>query len=127
MPDWKTGFSGFGGFEDIFSSFGDIFEDFFGFGTRGRTRSRAQRGSDLRYDLTLSFMHAAFGTETEIDVSKLETCSECGGNGCEPGHQPESCRQCGGAGQISRTQGFFTVRTSCPVCAATAGSLCGHA
>ena len=24
-----TGFSGFGGFEDIFSSFGDIFEDFF--------------------------------------------------------------------------------------------------
>ena len=28
-----TGFSGFGGFEDIFSSFGDIFEDFFGFGT----------------------------------------------------------------------------------------------
>lgn len=112
----RTGFSGFGGFEDIFSSFGDIFEDFFGFGTRGRTRSRAQRGSDLRYDLTLSFMHAAFGTETEIDVSKLETCPECGGNGCEPGHQPESCRQCGGAGQISRTQGFFTVRTSCPVC-----------
>jgi len=112
----RTGFSGFGGFEDIFSSFGDIFEDFFGFGTRGRSRSRAQRGSDLRYDLTLSFMHAAFGTETEIDVSKLETCSECGGNGCEQGHQPESCRQCGGSGQISRTQGFFTVRTSCPVC-----------
>ncbi|MGE5256112.1 MAG: molecular chaperone DnaJ [Hyphomicrobiales bacterium] len=112
----RTGFSGFGGFEDIFSSFGDIFEDFFGFGTRGRARSRTQRGSDLRYDLTLSFMDAAFGTETEIDVSKLETCSECGGNGCEPGHQPETCRQCGGSGQISRTQGFFTVRTSCPVC-----------
>jgi len=112
----RTGFSGFGGFEDIFSSFGDIFEDFFGFGTRGRARSRAQRGSDLRYDLTLSFMHAAFGTETEIDVSKLEICSECGGNGCEPGHQPEGCRQCGGSGQISRTQGFFTVRTTCPVC-----------
>jgi molecular chaperone DnaJ len=112
----RTGFSGFGGFEDIFSSFGDIFEDFFGFRTRGRTRSRAQRGSDLRYDLTLSFLDAAFGTETEIDVSKLETCSECGGNGCEKGHQPETCRQCGGSGQISRTQGFFTVRTTCPVC-----------
>ena len=26
-----TGFTGFRGFEDIFTSFGDIFEDFFGF------------------------------------------------------------------------------------------------
>jgi molecular chaperone DnaJ len=111
-----TGFSGFGGFEDIFSSFGDIFEDFFSFGSRGRSRSRVQRGADLRYDLTLSFMDAAFGTETEIEVSKLETCPDCGGNGCEPEHRPESCRQCGGSGQITRSQGFFTVRTSCPVC-----------
>ncbi|MCP4369483.1 MAG: DnaJ domain-containing protein, partial [Deltaproteobacteria bacterium] len=55
-----SGFSGFRGFEDIFSSFGDIFEDFFGFGSPGRSRSRAQRGSDLRYDMTLSFMEAAF-------------------------------------------------------------------
>ncbi len=33
----KTGFSGFSGFEDIFSSFGDMFEDFFGFGTGRRS------------------------------------------------------------------------------------------
>lgn len=112
-----SGFSGFGGFEDIFSSFGDIFEDFFGFGGGGRhSRSRAQRGADLRYDMNLSFMEAAFGTETQINVEKMETCSECGGNGCEPGTQPETCQQCGGTGQISRSQGFFTVRTSCPRC-----------
>jgi molecular chaperone DnaJ len=111
-----TGFSGFGGFEDIFSNFGDIFEDFFGFGTRSRSRSRGQRGADLRYDFTLSFMDAAFGTETEIDIEKLEACSGCSGNGCEPGSHPENCRTCGGSGQISRTQGFFTVRTTCPAC-----------
>ena len=111
-----SGFSGFGGFEDIFSSFGDIFEDFFGFGTRRRSRSRAQRGADLRYDLTLSFMDAAFGTETEITVEKMAICPECNGNRCEAGTSPETCRQCGGAGQVSRNQGFFTVRTTCPVC-----------
>ena len=111
-----SGFSGFGGFEDIFSSFGDIFEDFFGFGTRRRSRTRAQRGADLRYDLTLSFMDAAFGTETEIKVEKREVCPECDGSRCEPGTSPETCRQCGGVGQISRNQGFFTVRTTCPVC-----------
>jgi molecular chaperone DnaJ len=70
-----SGFSGFGGFEDIFSSFGDIFEDFFGFGGGRRSRSRANRGSDLRYDMQLSFMEAAFGTEKEIDVEKAEACS----------------------------------------------------
>ncbi len=111
-----SGFSGFGGFEDIFSSFGDIFEDFFGFRTSGRSQSRALRGSDLRYDMTLDFMQAAFGTETKIDIRKLETCSTCSGNGCEPGTQPEFCSQCNGSGQVSRSQGFFTVRTTCPTC-----------
>ena len=111
-----SGFSGFGGFEDIFSSFGDIFEDFFGFSGRRRSGSRAQRGSDLRYDLTLGFMEAAFGIETEINIEKMETCPTCNGARCEPGTGPESCRQCGGMGQITRNQGFFTVRSTCPVC-----------
>ena len=110
------GFSGFSGFEDIFSSFGDIFEDFFGFGSSRRSRSRTQRGADLRYDLQLSFMDAAFGAETEIHLEKLDVCSQCQGDGCEAGTQPEACSYCGGSGQVSRSQGFFTVRTTCPHC-----------
>lgn len=111
-----SGFSGFGGFEDIFSSFGDIFEDFFGFGGRRRSTTRAQRGADLRYDLTLGFMEAVFGTETEINIEKMEICPACNGDRCEPGTSPETCRQCGGMGQVTRNQGFFTVRSTCPVC-----------
>ena len=121
-----SGFSGFGGFEDIFSSFGSIFEDFFGFGGGGggrRSRSQAQRGADLRYDMTLDFMAAAFGTETEIELEKMETCAECGGSRCAPGAQPETCQQCQGAGQVSRSQGFFTVRTACPRCRGTGQSI----
>ncbi|MGD8962212.1 MAG: molecular chaperone DnaJ [Desulfobacterales bacterium] len=112
----NTGFSGFGGFEDIFSSFGDIFEDFFGFTSRRRSRSRAMPGADLRYDLGLAFMEAVFGIETEIEIEKRETCPDCGGNGCEKNTEPESCRHCNGTGQVSRSQGFFTVRTTCPTC-----------
>lgn len=111
-----TGFSGFRGFEDIFSSFGDIFDDFFAFGTGRRSRTAARRGADLRYDLTISFMDAAFGVETEIEIEKLENCSTCEATGCEPGTYPEGCRQCGGTGQISRSQGFFSIRTTCPHC-----------
>ncbi len=109
-----SGFSGFSGFEDIFSSFGDIFEDLFGFGS-GR-RSRTQRGADLRYDLSLSFMEAAFGTETDIDIEKMDGCSDCGGSGSEPGSHPETCPSCRGMGQVTRSQGFFTVRSTCPHC-----------
>ncbi len=109
-----TGFSGFGGFEDIFSSFGGIFEDLFGFGSGHRGRGR--RGSDLRYDLTLSFMEAAFGKETEIELTKMVACPRCQGNGCEPDTQPETCPRCNGSGQVSQTQGFFTIRTNCPAC-----------
>ncbi len=112
----NTGFHGFGGFEDIFSSFGDIFEDFFGFTSRRRSRSRAMPGADLRYDISLDFMDAVLGIETEIEIEKREVCTECNGNGCEQGTEPESCRHCNGTGQVSRSQGFFTVRTTCPTC-----------
>ena len=111
-----SGFSGFGGFEDIFSSFGDIFEDFFGFSSRRRPRSRGHRGADLRYDLSLSFMDAAFGVESTIDLDKNETCTTCEGRGAEPGTHAEACPQCGGSGQVGRSQGFFTIRTACPQC-----------
>ncbi len=111
-----TGFSGFRGFDDIFTSFGDIFDEFFGFGSGRRSRTGGRRGADLRYDLSVSFMDAAFGVETEIEIDKLESCSSCEATGCEPGTSPENCRYCGGTGQIARTQGFFSIRTTCPQC-----------
>lgn len=124
-----AGFSGFGGFEDIFSSFGSIFEDFFGFGGSGRGRARVHRGSDLRYDLNIGFMEAAFGTETEIELKRNEQCPVCGGSRCEEGTYPENCSHCGGSGQITQSQGFFTVRTTCPACRGSGQSIphpCGH-
>lgn len=109
-----AGHTGPSGFEDIFSSFGDIFEDFFGFG--GGRSGRSRRGSDLRYDLTIDFMEAAFGTEKTISIPKLETCGSCEGTGCAHGTQPETCSQCRGTGQFIQSQGFFKVKTSCPYC-----------
>jgi molecular chaperone DnaJ len=111
-----SGFSGFGGFEDIFSSFGDIFEDFFGFSSRQRSRSHSQRGADLRYDMRINFMEAAFGADKTVELEKYETCPHCEGNRAEPGTQPETCPQCHGSGQVGRSQGFFTIRTTCPRC-----------
>ncbi len=111
-----TGFTGFRGFEDIFSAFGDIFEDFFGFGTSFKQRGRARPGADLRYDLKISFYDAAFGKETEIEIPKTITCEFCNGTGAKPGTYPTSCPLCRGTGQVTRSQGFFTISTTCNQC-----------
>jgi molecular chaperone DnaJ len=110
-----TGFQGFRGFDDVFSSFGDIFGDFFGGGTR--PRRRASRGADLEYNLTIGFLDAAFGVEKAIDLPVAETCHECHGSGVEPGFQKEVCRTCRGRGQVVRSKGFISIATTCPECA----------
>jgi molecular chaperone DnaJ len=112
-----TGFTGFGGFEDIFSTFGDIFEDFFGFGTRRRgSRTTARPGADLLYDLRLSFEEAVFGTEKEIEIPTSASCESCGGTGREPGTEEDICPICRGQGQILQSQGFFRISTTCHRC-----------
>jgi molecular chaperone DnaJ len=113
----STGFRGFSGFDDIFSHFSDIFEDVFGFSSgRGRSHSFVRTGADLRYDLKISFLDAAFGLTTTIELKKLATCHECQGTGAAPGTSPETCRTCQGRGQVIQSSGFFTISSTCPQC-----------
>jgi molecular chaperone DnaJ len=110
--------AGPGGFDPtIFSDFGDILGDFFGLGDLfGRRRGGPRRGIDLRYDLELGFEEAAFGTQTQIQVPRLEACGTCQGSGAAPGTRPETCATCGGSGQVSFQQGFFSVARTCHRC-----------
>lgn len=114
-----------GGFDaTVFQDFGDIFGDLFGFGDifgggGSRRRSRAQRGADLREDLTLEFEEAVFGTETKVTVRRNETCEECHGSGAAAGKSPVTCRSCNGQGQVRYQQGFFSIARTCPTCQGT--------
>jgi molecular chaperone DnaJ len=112
-----------GGFDPtIFADFGDIFgglRDIFGFGDffgGGGRRGGPQHGSDLRYDLEISFDESAKGMETSIQIPRQETCETCRGSGAAPGTSPTVCPQCGGRGQIRYQQGFFTVAQTCRQC-----------
>jgi molecular chaperone DnaJ len=115
----QGGFGGFGGFNG--SDFSDIFEDFFGdFGGGGRRsnrRSSSNRGSDLRYDLSITLEEAYAGKKQNIQFSTSEKCNTCKGNGSKPGHSPDRCTYCGGNGRVRTNQGFFTVQQTCPQCA----------
>ncbi|MDA9615577.1 molecular chaperone DnaJ [Candidatus Pelagibacter sp.] len=110
------GFGGFGG-----ADFSDIFEDFFGdFGGSGRSRGRrntSNRGSDLRYDLSITLEEAYEGKKQDIKFSTTEKCNTCKGNGSKPGHSADRCTVCGGNGKVRSNQGFFTVQQTCPQCA----------
>ncbi len=118
------GVGGFGGgdpFSDLFSGIGglgNIFDDFFGGGTRrsSRTAKRASRGHDLRAEVTATFEECATGTEKEMEVAREVRCIKCGGNGAEPGTSPISCPACHGTGMQQRSQGFFSISTTCRSC-----------
>lgn len=95
---------GFGGFDfGDFGGFGDIFEAFFG-GTSTATRQAPKRGTDLRFNMTISFEEAALGCEKEIEIARMEICSTCHGTGSKPGSQPSRCPSCDGTGQIRRVE-----------------------
>ncbi|HEY2325146.1 MAG TPA: DnaJ domain-containing protein, partial [Thermoanaerobaculia bacterium] len=85
-----AGTSGMGGFDpNQFADFGDILGDLFGFGdffgTSHRRTTRAARGNDLRYDLTLEFEEAVFGKDITLTIPRVVTCAVCSGNGAKPG------------------------------------------
>ena len=82
-----------------------------------RTRKSNYRGSDLRYDLTISLEEAYSGKKQDIKFATSEKCNTCSGKGSKPGSEPESCSMCKGHGQVRSSQGFFTVQQTCPQCA----------
>jgi molecular chaperone DnaJ len=119
----QGGFSSAGGadFDDIFgeSIFGDIFESFFGGSPGGRTRggrSRAQRGSDIAYQVSITLEEAVDGVERNIEVPRSETCPKCDGSGAAPGTSPITCPSCSGSGQMYIRQGFLTISRTCDRC-----------
>lgn len=104
------GFNGGADFNDIF---GDIFGDMFG---GGRRQSRASRGADLQYNLSLTLEEAVRGVEKEIRIPTLTECDTCHGSGAKEGTSPVTCSTCSGSGYVQMRQGFFAVQQPCPTC-----------
>ena len=108
----------FDGF-DVFGGFGDIFDSFFGEGSR-RRGPQQRVGADLQHRVVLSFEESVFGAEHEVELTRLEKCGVCSGAGNEPGTVLETCTTCKGNGQVRRAQrsvfGQFTQVIACTTC-----------
>lgn len=120
-----AGVRGMGGAPDFTTvdfDFGDILGEIFGFGGMGRSSRRARnsprRGRDLEYYLDLTFEEAIFGVTKEVEITRDEVCSTCGGSGAEPGTSPIRCATCGGRGEVRQSiSGLPIVQVvTCPTC-----------
>jgi molecular chaperone DnaJ len=122
----KAGVSGAGGAEGFntagFGGFSDIFDAFFGGAAGGGSRraARPQTGSDLRYDIRITFAEAVLGTEKEIEFPVLGRCDTCGGTGAKAGTSATQCPQCKGKGEIRSIRqtmlGQMVNVSACPRC-----------
>ncbi|MGD9916797.1 MAG: molecular chaperone DnaJ [Paenirhodobacter sp.] len=106
---------------DFASAFSDVFEDLFGdfMGGRGGGpggRTRATRGSDLRYNMRVTLEEAFKGAQKTINVPGSSACTACNGTGAEGGAEPQTCPTCSGLGKVRAQNGFFTVERTCPTC-----------
>ena len=103
---------GFGGA----SGFSDIFEDFFGRAAGGSSSHREEvRGSDLRYDASLTLEEAFSGKKIQIKMNTYISCDACNGSGSDDG-KTKVCPACRGSGRIRASQGFFTIERTCSHC-----------
>ena len=125
-PNAAGGFGGGGGFGGFdFGGFGDIFSDFFGGGASSTSsrRNAPRQGENAGAEVTVTFEEAAFGTDKEVSVQRVESCSKCGGTGCADGTHPETCPGCGGSGTVRTTRqtmfGTMQQQSACPQCGGT--------
>ncbi len=113
----QGGMGGAQGFGDFAGGFSDIFEEFFGsgFGTSSRQRGPS-RGSDLRYNMSISLKDAFTGKKSKIKIPGYVGCDGCSSTGSADKSRPSTCSTCDGQGKVRSTQGFFSIERPCPSC-----------
>lgn len=118
---FNGGAGGFGGFDGAgFGGFEDIFSSFFGGGGASRNPNAPRQGDDLQYRVQLKFEEAIFGIEKEVSYNREAECHTCHGSGAKPGTSPVTCGKCHGSGVINvDTQtplGMMRRQVTCDVC-----------
>lgn len=113
-------FGGFsGGFDiDLEDILGSMFGG--GFGGFKQAKNGPIKGSDLRYNMKLTFEEAVFGVKKEISITRNEKCTSCHGSGSKNGTATVECDRCHGTGKVQAVQntimGTFSTVKTCDKC-----------
>jgi molecular chaperone DnaJ len=111
----ERGYRGFQRTEEVFRTFGAEFFSFLGL-----SGSEPQRGplpgADICLDLELSPEEAALGIKKTVQITRMESCSQCRGSGSRPSSATQPCAWCQGSGRFRAVSSIFTAAGTCPKC-----------
>lgn len=106
-------------FQDIFKDMGINF-DFGSFGGGDLFGDQFQQSQQDGVNITLSFKDLENGVDREFEVQHYKVCTNCKGNGGEPGSKQIKCSSCNGTGRRHIQQntmfGRFEAVTTCSRC-----------
>ena len=120
--DGPQGFAGAGGGEGAgFGGFEDILSSFFGGSFGGKKNPNAPRqGEDIHVKVNLTFEEAYNGASKVLRLNREEVCATCGGSGAKDAQSVKVCPYCRGSGIVQKTQqsifGQQVVQTVCTNC-----------
>ncbi len=91
---------------------------------REAPEQESEPGSDLEYQVDITFWEAVRGTVKKLTITRLEACDNCHGTGSVGA--PQVCPVCGGTGQVAQTSGRMRFNLPCSRCGGTGrvGTIC---
>jgi molecular chaperone DnaJ len=100
------------------ASFRDLFSQFFRGATAASAGHDREPGTDLEYQIDITFAEAMRGTVKKLSFTRLDTCSVCHGEGVAPGDD-KVCPTCNGSGQTTQVSGKMRFQVTCARCGGT--------
>lgn len=111
-------FGGQGGTAGGNASFRDLFSQFFRGATAAQTGSDREPGTDLEYQIDITFAEAMHGAVKKLSFTRLDVCNVCHGAGVQPGDE-KTCPTCNGTGQVTQVSGKMRFQITCSRCGGT--------
>jgi molecular chaperone DnaJ len=100
------------------TNFRDLFSQFFRGAGAARAVHEQEPGTDLEYQIDISFSEAMRGTVKKLSFTRLDVCNVCHGAGFMPGDE-KVCPTCGGSGQVTQVSGKMRFQVTCSRCGGT--------
>jgi molecular chaperone DnaJ len=97
------------------TSFRDLFSQFFRSQSAAQQGAEEEPGTDLEYQIDITFAEAMRGTVKKLSFTRLDVCNVCHGSGVEPG-EAKVCPTCGGTGHVTQTTGKMRFQVNCSRC-----------
>jgi len=108
-------FGGGGGGAGGGASFRDLFNQVFRGANAAQAPQEREPGTDLEYQVDITFSEAMHGAVKKLNITHLEVCPVCHGAGFAPGDE-KTCPTCNGSGQVTQMSGKMRFQITCARC-----------